>query len=216
MLSQKDFIRTFPVATKTDRDCEVPLLMEWIDRLGPIDSLLDIGCHYSEHYYARLIRPRVRLYDGVDVAFDPPTGQVLNNYYLGNANKVELVPHDVVICVSTIEHSGLSTYKDDYVAERIKLFARCVSLAKKHLWISFPIGQEHVEEGQLAIITAEHEAKFRKMIPPSAKVNQRFFYSQGPQAGHPWNEHRKGDVAVRIPYLEFVGNQSICVLEIDL
>jgi hypothetical protein len=216
MLSQKDFIRTFPVATKTDRDCEVPLLMEWIDRLGPIDSLLDIGCHYSEHYYARLIRPQVKLYDGVDVALDPPTAQVLDNYYLGNANKVSLQPHDVVICVSTIEHSGLSTYKDDYVAERMKLFARCVSLARKHLWISFPIGQEHVEEGQLAIITKEHYTQFLNMIPKSARVKARFLYSQGPQAGHPWQEHRKSEVAVKVPYMEFVGNCSIAVLEIDL
>jgi hypothetical protein len=40
-------------------------------------------------------------------------------------------------------------------------------------------------------------------------------YTQGAQAGHPWYEHEKRDVAVKIPYIDYIGNQSICVMEIE-
>lgn len=217
MLSMSDFIREFPVVLKTDRDCETPLVTEFVARQHPIDSLLDIGAHYSGHHYAMEIGPHVQRYDGIDIQpGDEKTTHLLDNFYAGNANDFHfpLTLYDTVICVSTIEHAGLSTYKGDYVKERMKLFSHCLSLAKKRVWISFPVGQEYVCPGQMAIITDEHLAAWEGMTA-KFKVKERFLYSQGPQAGHPWREHAKREVAVRVPYMEFIGNQSICVMEIE-
>lgn len=212
----KDFSREFPVVLKTDRDCESPLLTEFISARGPLDSLLDIGAHWSAHHYGSALRKQVRRYVGIDIQPpDPATGQLLDAYHTGNANTFTFgEKFDAVICVSTIEHAGVSTYKADFLKERMALFETCLNLSRKYVWISFPVGQAHIEEGQLAIITDEHLKVWEKLTE-KFKVKQRFLYSQGPQASHPWREHSKRQVAVRIPYLSFEGNKSICVLEIE-
>lgn len=217
MLKISDFTREFPVVLKTDRDCESPLVTEFIQARCPMGSLLDIGAHYSAHTYGKKLQLNIDRYDGIDIQpADDETYALLDHFYVGNANTFgfDLPQYDAVICVSTIEHSGVSTYKGDYVQERMRLFDKCLSMAKKHLWISFPVGQEHVCPGELAIITDEH-LNVWEMLIDRYKVKQRFIYSQGPQAGHPWREHGRRDVAVRVPYMEFIGNQSICVLEVD-
>ena len=216
MLAISDFTREFPVVLKTDRDCEMPLVVEFISARAPVQSLLDVGAHWSGHHYANSIRGFVGDYVGIDI--QPPdsiTGKILNTYHTGNVNDFPFNRlFDAVICVSTIEHAGVSTYKADYVKERMALFHKCIRLARKHVWISFPVGQEYMEPGQLAIITEDHLAAFESMTK-DFKVKKRFIYSQGPQAGHPWREHGKREVAVRIPYISTNGNQSICAIEID-
>lgn len=217
MLSlENDFIREFPINSRTDRDCEVPLLVEYIKSKSPITSLLDVGAHYSSSstHYAHQIRPLITQYDGVDIIYDPEAKKILNTFYTGNANEINLPQYEMVICVSTIEHAGLSTYKADYVEERMKLFMKCLELTKKYMWISFPVGQEYVYPNELAPVT-DKQLKRWEILTSNFKVKERFFYNQGPQANHPWYEHTKRDVAVKIPYLDFIGNQSICVLEIE-
>jgi len=225
MLSMPDFVREFPVVLKTDRDCETPLVTEFIQSRAPIGSLLDIGAHYSGHHYAHALRKYISRYDGIDI--QPPdhdTKHMLDHYYTGNANmfSFELDQYDAVICVSTIEHAGVSTYQGDYVTERMSLFQRCLALARKHMWISFPVGQPYVCPGQMAIITEEHLKEFEQMVYlvtfgqlGNNKVKERFFYSQGPQASLPWREHTNREAALSVPYMPFIGNQSIAVLEID-
>ena len=217
---ETDFIREFPVSSKTDRDAEAVLLIEYIKELAKekkIESLLDIGAHYSatQTHYANQIRPFVTRYDGIDILDDPVCRQLLDNYYVGNAigYPYDLKSYDTVICVSTIEHAGVSTYKGDHVMERMKLFEACLSMAKKHLWISFPVGQEYTYPGELSVIT-DKQLKRWETLTSNFKVKERFFYTQGAQAGHPWREHTKREVAVKIPYIDFIGNQSIGVLEV--
>lgn len=216
MLSTKDFLRTFPVNLRTDRDCETPMVVEWAKKHSQIASLLDVGAHWSGNHYARELRGLVNHYDGIDI--QPPddvTKSILNGYFVGNATDYKFDrEYEAVICVSTIEHAGVSTYKGDYVKERMKLFERCLALTKKHFWISFPVGQPFVYEGEFAIITKEHLQAFEE-IAKGCTIKKRFFYNQGPQAGHPWYQHTKKDVAFSIPYMNFIGNQSICVMEVD-
>ena len=223
MLKTDDFIREFPVNLRTDRDCEAPVLKEWIEKIAPINSLLDVGAHSSRQdgHYAEFVRKHVQRYDGIDILHDPITAEILDHYFIGNANlftkKVDdpsIEKWEVVICVSTIEHAGLSTYKGDYIKERNDLFKNCLELAKKYVWISFPVGQKYTYPNQLSIITKEILTKWEKSVK-DYKVTQRFFYNQGPQAGHPWYEHKKREVALKIPYIDFIGNQSICVMEIE-
>jgi hypothetical protein len=218
MLSMSDFIREFPVVLKTDRDCETPLVIEWLNSRPDIKTVLDIGAHYSGHHYARAIRPFLFRYDGIDI--QPPddaTRALLDHYYTGNANtfSFEVDQYDAVICVSTIEHAGVSTYQGDYVTERMSLFQRCLALARKHMWISFPVGQPYVCPGQMAIITAEHLDQWERWTA-KYRVKERFFLTQGAQAGHPWREHTNREAALSVPYFDYIGNQSICVMEVDL
>ena len=98
--------------------------------------------------------------------------------------------------------------------EQNKLFIKCLKLAKKYVWISIPVGQPYVYPNELSIITERQLMHWENLVS-KFKVKERFLYSQGPQAGHPWYEHNKRDFAIRVPYVDFVGNASICVLEID-
>lgn len=216
MLSTTDFVREFPVVRKTDRDAEAVVLTEYITSLPPIESALDIGCHSSEKdgLYARTIRDKVKVYDGIDIKLDPEL-KLLNHYFVGNVNEYQFPQkYDLVTCVSTIEHTGLSTYKADPLTERMGMFMKCLELSKKYVWISFPTGQEYTFPDQLSVIT-DKLLKRWESLTVNFKVKERFFYTQGAQAGHPWHEHTKRDVAVKIPYMDFIGNQSITVLEID-
>lgn len=226
MLKLEDFTKEFVVNTKTDRDAEIPVLLEFLQKVAPIDSLLDIGAHYSGTpnsyaFYAPEVRKLVKRYDGIDILEDFGTRRIVDNYYMGNAITYIVGEfgfaknYDVVICVSTLEHAGISTYKakTNYKEERDKLFGRCLELAKKYVWLSFPVGQEYLYPNELAIIDKPTFESWKKLIS-NFKVTQRFFYTQGAQAGHPWHEHNKEGVALRIPYIDFIGSQSICVWEI--
>lgn len=216
MLATKDFVRTFPVNLKTDRDCETPMIIEWAKKHSRLGSLLDIGAHWSGHHYAQQIRALVDHYDGIDI--QPPddiTKAILNGYFVGNANDYKFDrSYDAVICVSTIEHAGVSTYKGDFLEERMKLFEKGLSLAKKHFWISFPVGQAYTYPGEFAIVTKQHVESF-EVLAKGCTIKKKFFYNQGPQAGHPWHQHTKKDVAFNIPYMTFIGNQSILIMEVD-
>src|SRR3990167_1198844 len=215
----EDILKEFPIITKTDRDCEVPILLEFLDKIQPIDSLLDIGAHSTNHegysFYAPEIRKRVERYDGIDILDDPITIQIVDDFFVGNAITLPLKLYDIVICVSTIEHAGVSTYKaEDVKLEQEKLFSRCLELTKKYMWISFPIGLPYVYPNELSVIE-DRQLTHWERLTSNFKIKERFLYNQGPQAGHPWYEHTKREVAVKIPYIDFVGNSSIAVLEID-
>ena len=215
MLKTEDLIRQFTYGKGTDRDSELVLFLEFL-RSHPVESFLDIGAHYSTYNeYADKVRPQVKRYDGVDIIPDPEATKILDNFYVGNANDIKLQQYDMVVCISTIEHAGVSTYKaEDIKKEQNRLFETCLNHAKKYMWISFPVGQQYVYPNELSVITEDQLSYWEKLTKPY-KVNQFYLYTQGAQAGHPWNQHRKRETAVKIPYIDFIGNQSICVMEVE-
>lgn len=216
--AENDIIRRFPVISRTDRDAEAVVLTEYVNGLPPIKSALDVGCHSSrdEGRYAEAIKGRVKRYDGIDIKHDPRLDGFLDNYFVGNVNDfVFPQKYDLVTCVSTIEHTGLSTYKADPLTERMGMFMKCLELSNKYVWISFPLGQEYTFPDQLSVIT-EKILKRWEGLTSNFKVKERFFYNPGgPQSGSAWIEHSKRDVAVKIPYIDMNGNQSIGLLEIE-
>lgn len=218
MLRTEDFLREFPINSRTDRDAEVPMLLDFVKPKVPIGRLLDVGAHYSSHHYAPELRKYVTEYHGIDILDDLETKKILDTYIVGNANEYfenQFNLYDMVICVSTIEHAGVSTYKrEDVKEEQQRLFETCLRLASKYLWISFPLGQEYVYPNEFSMIT-EKQLKRWETITNNFKVKERFLYNQGSQAGYPWHEHNKRNVAVKIPYIDFIGNQSTCILEIE-
>lgn len=216
MLKTTDFIRTFPVVDKTDRDCEVPVLTEFIQSIAPVDSLLDVGAYRSHTTYAKKIRPLIKTYYAIDILPDPETEKIVDKYMVGNANDDLWIKEsfDVVVSVSVFEHAGVSTYKGDHRKEVADLFSLCLKLSKKYVWISFDCGQPYVYPNELSLITEDLLSEMEEVCKPY-KLRERFFHSQGPQAGHPWYEHTKRDVAYKIPYIDYVGNCSITILEIE-
>ena len=222
MLKTEDFIRSIPINTKTDRDVDVFTLMEWIQKVaqnygGKIPSLLDVGAHWSHAYYASKIRPYIQRYDAIDILEDQNTADIVDNYYVGNAiNYAYPQKYDVVICVSTIEHAGVSTYKGEPAQEQHLLFRECFKQANKYVFLSFPIGQKYLYEGELSVIHKEIFDNWTNFITAlGAKYKTRFFYNQSVTEGYPWREHAKEDVALAIPYLDMLGTQSIGILEIE-
>lgn len=209
----EDILREFPIIKRTNRDAEIPLLLEYVKE-HPVESLLDVGAHYSIHHYAPQLREMVKKYDAIDIIPDPETEAIVDSYIVGNANEItEVLPWEMVISVSVFEHCGLSTYTADHNTEVINLFKTCLRMASKYVWLSFDVGQPYVTPGQHAPITKDLWNQMLK-LSKDYKVTKRFLYSQGPQANHPWIEHNKEDVAFNIPYIDFIGNQSIGVLEI--
>lgn len=210
------WLRDMPIKTKTDRDAEVPALIEFLKELKP-NSLLDVGAHHTHAYYAPEVREMVGYYDGVDILKDDKTADILDNYFVGNV--IELPTdrvYDVVTCVSTIEHAGLSTYEGVPVDERKALFEKLLLFAGDGAFLSFPAGRGEVVEGQMQTIPRiEYQEYCRLANEAGFGVETRFFYTQGAQAGHPWREHKDDLLAFNVPYVDFIGNQSICVMQLE-
>lgn len=215
MLKSTDFIREFPIKTKTDRDVEIPLLVEYVSKHKP-ESLLDVGAHWSHAYYAKEIRPFIKKYDAVDILPDEQTKAIVDNYYVGNSLSLPLTQYDMVICVSSIEHSGLSTYKipeEDLKLERSLVFTNILERFYKKCFFSFPVGLEYPNPTEMMPITKEELDSFSYVMDyRKIKHQERFFYNKSVTDGFPWQEHTKRDVALKIPYIDFIGTQSLCVL----
>lgn len=222
-LNTKDFIREYPVVGKIDRDCEVPNLLEYIKSKAIVKTLLDVGCASSYLSYARGIRDFVEGYHGIDVVPCWQTQKIIDHYWLGSAVDIPFEPgeYDMVICVSVIEHAGLSTYTAFFRRERYRLFERLFDLAKKGIWVSFPVGLEYIARNNAGHpdwcpVTREDLEYFEELAHSRGwLIKERFFYNQGAQAGHPWREHENRDLALKIPYIDFIGNQSICIMELS-
>jgi hypothetical protein len=216
MLSiETDIIQTFPINLRTNRDAENPSVIEFIRNHSDISSLLDVGAHHSHANYAPEVRKLVKEYEAIDILSDPSTETIVDKYYIGNANNnIINKKYDCVISVSVFEHAGLSTYTAPHEKEVIKLFETCLNLSTKYLWLSFDVGQPFITPYQHSPITKGIWKKMLILIK-QYKVKKRFFYTQGAQAGHPWLEHNNEDMAFKIPYISYIGNQSIGCLEIE-
>ena len=221
-MNRDDFICQFPIDKKCDRDGEVPVLIQYIEDKEPIKSLLDVGCAHSHLSYAEKIRPFIDDYEGIDIVESPETNKILDGYYIGNVIDYCLGGRyfDMVTCVSVIEHSGFSTYNAFFRRERYLLFERLLELSKKYIWFSFHAGLEYVacnNDGKpdFCAVTKQDLEYFEDLAKAKGwNFKERFFYTQGAQADHHWYEHKDRDLALKVPYMDFIGNQSIGVMEL--
>jgi hypothetical protein len=189
-------IRTFESVYGTDRDVESPIVLEFISKYKP-ESVLDVGCHWSGHTYAPEIRGMIKRYDGVDIIPDP-TLTILDNYHVGNVLDIS-AQYDCVMCISTLEHVGISTYKADHEAEMFRVIDKCKQLGKRVLF-TFPVGGDLIPDQMQTLTKAQFD-----YIGGEA----RYFYTQGAQSMHPWYEHDDQELAFRVPYVDYIGTQSI-------
>jgi hypothetical protein len=213
----RDLVRRIEYRHFNERDVEIPALMDFLEaRRGRFVSLLDAGAKYSHAYYATLVRgsfPEVA-YHGVDLVPDPETVRIVDAYHVGNVADVDLSPYDVVTCISMIEHCGMpSNTCGDAAAERLRVFRRLSSLARRYLFLTFPFGAEGMVPREYANVTRDELDRFVDEAEGRARTS--FYYNEFPQGREKWRR-LSADEASKVPVRVDRGVQCFCVLEIEM
>ena len=204
----------YPQERYTDRDLELPVLYDFLERTkGEIGSVIDVGAHYSFGYYAPTLRKYVTFYDALDPNYDSKVEEIADRFIQEDATKYEFDEYDLVLCLSTIEHVGQYPFKyPDCKIARGDLFKKMLTAAGKYLWISFPVGQECVIPGEMAIIGSQELDQWLELVKPY-QTTVGYFFSNGPQAGYPWRKATREE-CINHPYEEKLGTQALCILEV--
>jgi hypothetical protein len=205
----------YPQERYTDRDLELPVLYEFLERKkDEIQSVIDVGAHHSEGYYAKTLRKYVTFYDALDPTYDSKVDEIVDRFIEADALEYEFDEYDLVLCLSTIEHVGQYPIKyPDYKEARLTLFKKLLAASGKYLWISFPVGVECVIPGEMALVGSQELDQWLELVKPY-HMTPGFFYSNGPQAGYPWRKATREE-CVNHPYEEKLGTQALCILEIS-
>lgn len=193
-----------------ERDIEDPALISFVEKHKDIKSVLDVGACYSYATYANKLRALVKKYDGIDILPDQETEKILDKYIVDNVKNYNK-KYDLVSCISTIEHAGISTYKTaDHVKERRLIFKKLLDLSKKYVFLTFPYGKESFHENEFANITSKDLQVFTKMC---SKVKTTFYFSEFPQGKIPFVEVEK-EFANDVEYKRELGTRCVCIMEI--
>ena len=208
-------INVFPTTRYTDRDCELPNLFEFLQRKkGAFSSVLDVGAHHSAGYYANEVRLLAKTYHGLDPNRDEEVERIVDKYFTGDFLKENLDPYDFVLCLSTIEHVGMYPVRyPDRKTARDLFFRKLLETAKKYIWISFPVGQSYEIKNEMSIITPDQCESWLELVK-NFTHDVGFYYSEGPQAGHPWGISTK-EKCYANQYIDSIGNQTICIMEVS-
>lgn len=205
----------YPMTRKTDRDLEIPNIIAFArEKKLTYESLLDVGCHYTADYYANDLRLLAKKYHGLDPGFDEAVSRIVDEFIQKDFLEWQGNQYDFVLCCSTIEHVGMyPIIYADRKSIRDIFFTKLLATTKKYLWISFPVGQPHEIPEEMSIIPPDQCDKWIEQVK-GYKVKTGFFHSEGPQAGNPWELSTKEQCYAQ-PYIESLGTQSICIMEVE-
>lgn len=144
-----------------ERPREFSALFDFIAN-NHFESVIDVGSNAST--YIDALRQAGCSIIGVDINVENSV-QKLDKFHQGNITELHLDPVDLVICLSVLEHSGITYESDEYYeVERVRVFTECVRLARKGVFFSFPFGEEMIIPGQYAHITDEELAQFINIL----------------------------------------------------
>jgi len=202
-----------------ERDVEIPCFLDSLQKSVltlDIKSLLDVGGHYSWYTYASKAKSILgsRVYDCVDILDDEKTRVIVDNYIVGNVLDI-IKCYDFVSCISTIEHSGISTYKvTNPQIEILRVFNHIARLASQVMFFTFPFGAPFIYPGEYTNITKEVLDNFCILADSHnfRNIKTQFFFNELPAQGYKWNE-------VSIEEAKIVevdiskGTRCVCVLE---
>lgn len=193
-----------------ERDIEYPALINFIKKHN-IKSILDVGAFYSYKTYAKELSELVDSYTAIDIDPDPITSSIVDKYYVGNVLDHK-GSYECISCISTIEHSGISSYKNEnYISERFKVFKKLSDLSAKYIFLTFPYGKESFHENEFANITSEQLEIFTSFCK---KVNTIFYFSENPQGKVPFTVVDKS-FADKVEYKRELGTRCVCIMEIE-
>src|SRR4051812_14481716 len=176
-----------------ERDLEIATVVDFIKAHKDIKTTLDVGAHSTWNTYAKEVKAMVNHAEGIDIAPDPKTARILDGFWIGNVtdDKLNIPNADLVFSISSIEHSGISTYKSDWKKERVRVFKKMYNLADKYLIVTCPFGAEMIIEGQYANITHEDLTAFGKAVGKPLEHLTKFYYTPAQQSEFteiPYNE----------------------------
>jgi hypothetical protein len=97
--------------------------------------------------------------------------------------------------------------------ERGELFYKMLKAAQKYFWISFPLSKFHTIENEMTPITPGELELFLKLTE-GYKKTVGYFWSEGPQAGYPWQTSTK-EKLINEDYIDSLGNRGICIMEVE-
>lgn len=196
----------------SERDVEVPRLLSLVDAHSTeIATVLDVGCYGSQ--YLKQLKEKGKIVDGIDLSPGEVEKPFLRNYFVGNAITFPLEQYDLVICLSTIEHTGIKQYKvNDFAAEQNRLFKRLTDISKRYLYVTFPYGSPAFIEGECVVMTRNRVEQFLKQASPAAsKVS--FHFNETIWKFADWHEISQ-EQADRVQYDPAKGGRCICILEV--
>lgn len=202
-----------------ERDLEIPALLNLVKDKQP-RSFLDVGAHYSWHHYAQEVKallPEGSRYSAVDILPCQKTAAIVDRYFEGDVCSIDLQPADFVACISTIEHCGLSTYKRlQPKLERDKVFLRLLRLTKSDLFLTFPVGLEHIFPNEYANIPEDQFLSWIRIAKDegfSCRVD--FYFNEFPQGKEKWHSIDLFN-AFQKPMIKEKGTQCVCLLHLHI
>lgn len=189
----------FPDKYQSERNVEIPLLLDFVKSRPDIKRALDVGCSHA--LYAKELSEAVPHLDGIDLVLDHDVNQYFKKFFVGDVLNLKLKLYDLVSCVSTLEHYGVKHETgDDYEAKQEALVKRLGSLAKKYVYITIPYGQPQHVLGTHSITGNKTLAKFRKALV-GFKTTVEFYSKAFPENQGQWVQvpQKKADSVVYTP-----------------
>jgi hypothetical protein len=189
-----------------ERVIEVRELLQFIEGKD-IKTVLDVGAYGSP--YLKLLHQLGLHVTGIDNSNDPKTP--IEHFVTGNVVDKKLEKHDLVTCISTIEHAGVQYESDDYQAEQLKVFKKILSLTGKYFFITFPFGRKTVLKKHY---TSNIDIKLCDRMTAllnDYNWNEDFYYNPNPSSSiNMWLSISKND-AKDIPLKDQV--TCVCILK---
>jgi len=194
-----------------ERDVEISKLLEFLKQHSEkIKTILDVGCYGSQ--YLSQLKEYTSNVDGIDIFDGPKERAILRDYFVGNIREKVLRQYDLVICLSTLEHSGIEQYQvDDYISEQEKVFAKVVDTAEHFLFATFPYGQKMFLRGFYANIARDRLSIFLTYLP-YFNVSLEFWYNENPLNPAGWVQITQ-DEADAVEYDSSKGVRCVCILK---
>lgn len=216
-------LETLKYTHYNERDIEIPEAQQYVaERVakGDINTLFDVGAHYSYNYYAQSFRDilgQEKAYHAIDVLDCPETTKIVDSYFVNNVMNLTSRPtYDIVTCISTLEHVGIYEHieggpTEDHINSKKSFVVQLYALAKKGLFITFPYGKEGIFRPHYANITHD----FLDFMGLSGKVrgygvSAHWYYNEFPQGKEQWKVISEAD-ADNVILEPSKGVQCVCI-----
>ena len=196
---------------KNERDVEIPLLLNWLDRNDArYASVLDVGCALSA--YLPEVRKLAVVLHGIDIQYDRQVVPFLDEYIVENFLYADLPRYDFVFSISTIEHVGVEYLPSKLYRElQLEFFAKMVELSKRGFFLTFPYGENDLFSGFYYNGNRQLLDDYLKLAR-GCKIYKKFISTPDQSDPEGWREIPQ-DLADKATNELSGGVRSICVIE---
>lgn len=198
---------------QNERDIEIPLLIDFVSRhTGYTSNLLDVGVNHAT--YLPELRKRIGVLHGIDLTVPHPIMPLLDKFFQGDINIIELPRYDLVISISTVEHIGVEYYQTaNYRELQIEAVRKMALLAKRAAFVTMPYGEPILNCGHYYQWNARVLEETRREIRP-LKMKTTFWSTPDRIKQGSWREVPQ-TLADKATNELSGGVNTICVIEIE-